>query len=69
MQIKTYILCDSFDGRTILLLTRISSRSLARAKAQQYSRSTDEDFDLIECRNNGERLHVQHYIGKKWRYS
>ena len=65
MQVKTYILCDSFDGRTLRLLTRASCRKTARKLAQAYSRSYQDGFDLIECKNNGERLHVQHYVPKR----
>jgi predicted secreted Zn-dependent protease len=60
----TYVLLDSFDGKCLKLLTRVSSRSLARKHAQKFSRQTTDDFDLIECRNGGERLHIQHYVGK-----
>lgn len=64
MTIKTYILCDSFDGRTIRLLHRASCRKTARKQAQSFSRQTTDSFDLIECKNDGERLHVQYYTGK-----
>lgn len=63
---KTYIICDSFDGRTLRLLTRVSSRKLARRAAIKYSKECAHDgIDLIECRDRGERLHVQHYAPRK----
>lgn len=59
-----YILVDWFDGRTIRLLNRISCRRLAREYARKFARSYDDDFDLIEIRDNGERQHIHRYRGQ-----
>jgi hypothetical protein len=60
---RTYLLADGFDGRTLLLLTRVSSRSLARKHANKYARTTADDFYLVELRDGGKREIVQHYAG------
>lgn len=64
-QINSYIICDSFDGRTLRLLTRISTRKLARKATYEFSKTYEDGCDLIECKNDGERLHVQHYVPKR----
>lgn len=61
---KQYILTDAFDGKTIINLFRVSSLSLARKAAQEFSKTTTDNFDLIEIGNKGERVHIQRYVGK-----
>ena len=65
--IKSYFLADTFDGRCIHLLLRISCRKTARRVAAKFMRSYHDDADLIEVMtHNGkvERYHVHHYIGR-----
>lgn len=58
---KSYILVDTFDGRVLRTLRRISSRKLARQFAVKYNYL--DAYALIELRA-GERIHVQSYTGK-----
>ena len=63
---KQYALIDTFDGRTVHLIPRVSSRPLARKVAAKFMRSYYDTAALIEIVwKDGEtiRNHVATYGG------
>ncbi len=51
----TFITTDSFDGRTIKVLTRISTTKLARKAAQKAANEHGDEVTLIRLTNHGRR--------------
>ncbi len=53
--INTFIVTDTFDGRTIERLTRVSTVRLARKHAQRIASETGINVSLIRTDSKGER--------------
>ena len=49
---RTYHVTDSWDGRTIERLTRVSTRKLARKHAQRIADAYGDQVTLIETRDD-----------------
>jgi hypothetical protein len=58
---STYIVTDSFDGRTLEHLTRISTAKLARKAAQEIAKKHGDQVTLIRIDRRGHRHPVDDF--------
>ena len=60
---KLYTVCDAFDGRTLVILGRVSTRKKAKEHARKFACGTTDDVVLIESVGTERRI-IAEYRGQ-----